>query len=290
VTVVFKVTSNANQLEDFAMLQNASATNGYAIAASDGRLGTVSDFLFDDASWLVRWLVVDTGNWLSGRKVPLPPSVLGHPDQATREFPVRLTMQQVKDSPDIDTERPVSRQTETQIYDYYGWRPYWGDYGYWVGGYGYLGGYGFGGGAMEPLPLPGSMRRAEDIAAATDSDDDPHLRSIAAVAGYNIHADDGEIGHVEDFLLEDADWSIHYLVVDTKNWWPGKRVLVSPRSVRDIDWTDSLVNLSVDRQRVKNSPAYTSSTMVDRAYENRFHAYYGAVRPGDQQGRDHRAD
>jgi hypothetical protein len=105
------------------MLWNASAIKDYAIAASDGRLGTVSDFLFDDASWLVRWLVVDTGNWLSGRKVLLPPSVLGHLDPNGREFAVGLTMQQVKDSPDIDTDRPVSRQMETNIYDYYGWSP-----------------------------------------------------------------------------------------------------------------------------------------------------------------------
>lgn len=145
------------------MLQNTSAIQGYAIAASDGRIGTVSDFLFDDSSWLVRWLVVDTGNWLSGRKVLLPPSVLGHLDPKEEQFLVRLTMQQVRDSPDIDSERPVSRQIETNIYDYYGWRPYWGS-GYYMGSYAYIGGgYGFGGGAMAPLPSEGSMRRAEDI-------------------------------------------------------------------------------------------------------------------------------
>src|SRR5450432_3052929 len=108
------------------MLWNASSLKGYAIEASDGRLGTVSDFLFDDTSWLVRWLVVDTGKWLSGRKVLLPTLVLGHLDAEREEFAVRLTMQQVKDSPDIDTERSVSRQMESSVYDYYGWRPYWG--------------------------------------------------------------------------------------------------------------------------------------------------------------------
>jgi hypothetical protein len=98
------------------MLWNASAIKGYAIAASDGQLGTVSDFLFDDASWLIRWLVVDTGNWLSGRKVLLPPMVLGHPHPTEHEFPVRLTRQQVKDSPDINADQPVSRQMETHVY------------------------------------------------------------------------------------------------------------------------------------------------------------------------------
>jgi hypothetical protein len=100
------------------MLWNASAINGYAIVANDGRLGTVSDFLFDDMSWLVRWLVVDTGNWLPGRKVLIPPSVLGHPNREAREFSVRLTKQQVKDSPDIAADRPVSRQMERNTYNY----------------------------------------------------------------------------------------------------------------------------------------------------------------------------
>lgn len=261
------------------MLTNASAVNGYAMAASDGRLGTISDFLFDDASWSVRWLVVDTGNWLSGRKVLLPPSVLGHPDPKRQEFSVRLTMQQVKDSPDIDTERPVSRQIETNVYDYYGWSPYWGNgllYPYWGGGL-YTGGYGYAGSATAASPSPESGRREEKIAAAQRSDDDPHLRSIEAVTGYHIHASDGEIGHVEDFLVEDADWSIHYLVVDTKNWWPGRKVLISPRSVRQIDWMDRLVNLNVDRWRVKDSPAYDPSTTVDRAYEKHFHEHYGDI-------------
>jgi sporulation protein YlmC with PRC-barrel domain len=257
------------------MLRNASVINGYTIMASDGHLGTVSDFLFDDTSWLVRWLVVETGSWLSGRKVLLPAFALGHLNPERGEFSVRLTRQQVKDSPNIDTERPVSRQVETGIYDYYGWSPYWGS-GLYMGGYGF--GYGYGGGAMTPLPTLGSSRREEDIVAAQRSDDDPHLRSTEAVTGYHIHAKDGEIGHVEDFLFEEADWSIHYLIVDTKNWWPGKKVLVSPRSVREIDWADNLVNLDLDRQKIKDGPAYDTAVTVDRTYEQQFHRYYDGIR------------
>jgi sporulation protein YlmC with PRC-barrel domain len=254
------------------MLRNASEIYGYTIMASDGHLGTVSDFLFDDTTWLVRWLVVETGSWLSGRKVLLPAFALGHLNPETCEFSVRLTRQQVKDSPNIDTERPVSRQVETGIYDYYGWSPYWGA-GLYMGGYG----YGYGGGAMTPLPTLGSSRREEDIVAAQRNDEDPHLRSTEAVTGYHIHAKDGQIGHVEDFLFEESDWSIHYLIVDTKNWWPGKKVLVSPRSVREIDWTDNLVNLDLDRQKIKNGPAYESSVTVDRTYEQQFHRYYDGI-------------
>jgi len=247
------------------MLKNASAINGYAIEASDGRIGTVSDFLFDDTNWLVRWLVVDTGNWLSGRKVLLPASVLGHLNPKKQEFSVRLTQKQVKDSPDIDTERPVSRQSETSIYDYYGWAPYWGaDF--------YLGGYG----DLAGPPYPGLHGSDDDICDSQLSPDDPHLRSIEAVTGNHIQAKDGEIGHIEDFLLQEEDWSIHYLVIDTKNWWPGKKVLISPRSVKDIDWPRELVTLNVDRQRVKDSPRYDSSTAVDRIFERNFHNYYSS--------------
>jgi hypothetical protein len=268
---------SGNDYKESPMLRNASAVNGYAIVASDGHLGAVSDFLFDDTTWLIRWLVVKTGDWLSGRKVLLPAFALGHLNPERREFSVRLTKQQVKESPDIDTERPVSRQMETHIYDYYGWSPYWGT-GLYTGGYT----YGSGGGGILPMPWPASSRDGQDSAALDRSRDDPHLRSTESITGYHIHAIDGQIGHVEDFLIEDGDWSIHYLTVDTKNWWPGKRVLISPRSVQEINWTDGMVNLHVDRKKVRDSPEYDASMSIDRAYETRFHNYYGDLRRGNQ--------
>ncbi|HVT28513.1 MAG TPA: PRC-barrel domain-containing protein [Lacipirellulaceae bacterium] len=146
-----------------------------------------------------------------------------------------------------------------------------------------MGGYGYGGGAMPVSPVPDSRLLEEDIAGAQRNNDDPHLRSIEAVTGYHTHASDGEIGHVEDFLVEDANWSIQYLVVDTQNWWPGKTVLISPRSAKEIDWMDKLVNLNVDRQRVKDSPAYDASTTIDRAYEKSFHNHYGHVQSSEQE-------
>ncbi|MEO8882131.1 MAG: PRC-barrel domain-containing protein [Devosia sp.] len=251
------------------MLWTASKIKGYAIAASDGKVGTVSDLLFDDASWLVRWLVVDTGSWLAGRKVLLPTSTLGHANADRRDFSAKLTMQQVKGSPDIDTERPVSRQMETNLYGHYGWSPYWGN-GLYMGGYGY--------GSVMGSPYlgqsMGASRREKEAAEAQRDRYDPHLRSAAVVDGYHIHATDGEIGHVEDVLVEEADWSIHYLAVDTRNWWPGQKVLISPRSVREVSWTDRTIDLSVNREVVKNSPAYDASTTLDRDYENRFDTHY----------------
>jgi hypothetical protein len=250
------------------MLWKASTIKGYTIAASDGRIGVISDLLFDDASWLVRWVVVDTGTWLSSRKVLLPPSALGHLHPDTHEFTVRLTRKEVEDSPDIDTDKSVSRQMETNVYDYFGWSPYWGT-GFYMGGYGFM-----------PPPIaesasPGCWERDDGQANGGD----PHLRSTTAVTGYHIHASDGEIGHVEDFLIADGDWSIHYLIADTKNWWPGKKVLVSPGLAIRIDWTGRVVNLSTTRQSLKNAPAYDASTIVDRTYERNFHSHYAAGRP-----------
>jgi PRC-barrel domain len=257
------------------MLWNSSVIKGYAIAASNGRLGTVSDFLFDDASWRIRWLVVDTGHWLSGRKVLLPPSALGQLEPARQEFSVKLTMQQVKDSPDLDRDRPVSRQMETNIHNYYGWSPYWtSDI--------YMGGYGYIGGAMAVPSLLEHRQREEDVVNIQQSDGDPDLRSIEVVTGYHIHAADGEIGHLEDFIVEDADWSIRYFVVDTKNWWPGKKIVILPRSVTPIDWNDGFVNVDVDRQKIKDSPAYDPSTTIDRVFEDNYRRHYGDLSATDR--------
>jgi hypothetical protein len=251
-----------------AMLWDASVINGYAIEASDGRLGTVSDLLFEDVGWVVRWLVVDTGNWLPGRKVLLPLSALGHPDRALRHFPIKLTMQQVKDSPNVDADLPVSRQIEAQVHDYFGWDPYWG------------GSFLPMSNAMAtpfvaPLYEPGSNPHDAARADVQPNERDPHLRSIATVTGYHIHATDGEIGHIEDFLVDDAGWSIRYIKIDTKNWWPGERVLISPRSVQEIDWVGKLVHINVSRQRIKDAPPFDPSITVDGAYEEKFLTYYG---------------
>lgn len=260
------------------MLWNASEIDGYAVSASDGNIGIISDFFFDDTNWLVRWLVVDTGNWLSGRKVLLPSSALAHLDAETKECSIKLTMQQIKESPDVDTDRPVSRQMETNVYGYYGYSPYWNSGFGWMGDLGYTGGYGYMGGIGGAMPVSPGSQRGEEIADAERNRDDVHLRSVAEVTKYHLHASDGEIGHVESFLIEDADWSIRYLIIDTKNWWPGKKVLISPLSVLDISWSDSMVNIDADRRKVKESPAFDASKKIDQAYDERVRTYYG-IRP-----------
>ena len=248
---------------ELRMLWNASNLTGYAIDATDGSIGSVRDFLFDDREWTIRWLVVDTGTWLSGRDVLLPPSAADEPDVMRRTFPVRLKRQHVENSPAIDDDAPVSRQHESGLYSYYGWDPYWAAYAYAPAG-----------GLrtpIEPSPnAPGNRPGVEDR-----PEGDPHLRSTREVTGYYIHATDGDIGHVEDLLVDSDGWTIRYIVVDTKNWWPGKKVLVAPRSFTNVDWAEGSVRVNLTRDQIKSGPEYDPTTTVDRAYEERFHGYYG---------------
>ena len=249
------------------MLRRTSDLTGFKIAARDGNIGTVSDFLFDDMTWMVRWMVVDTGHWLPGRKVLLPPNVLGHVDMDGEEFSVRLTRAEISGSPDIDTDKSVSRQMETNVYDYYGWSPYW-DYGVSLSPFPYASD-----GFLDPTPIENMGSRP----GQSHGTDDPHLRSVNAVTGYHVHATDGDIGHIENFLVEEVDWCVHYLIVDTKNWWPGKSVLISPRSVRQINWLNRLVDVSASRKKIQDSPAYDPAIHIDRTFERHFRTYYGGA-------------
>ena len=267
------------------MMRTLKELHTYGVGAVDGEIGQVRDLYVDDEAWVVRYLVVETGGWLSSKKVLISPIAIGEPDRVKRLLPVSITKEQVKNCPDFDSEQPVTRQHEMEYSSYYGYPYYWGGMGYWAGGlYPNMMLSGYGGipaPTVEETEVYNARARAE-AARDRDRNADPHLRSCAAVKGYHIHASDGDIGHIEDFLVEDADWGIHYLVVDTKNWWPGKKVLISPRSVQGIDWNDRLVEINVSRDTVKASPAYEISTLVDPNYENHFNNYYGGIGPSNR--------
>jgi len=247
------------------MLWNASSLNGFSIEASDGTIGKVADLLFDDSNFNIRWLVVETGGWFSSKKVILPVSNLGKPNRELRVFPVNLTKQMVKDSPDLDFDAPVSRQIEARSLNYYGWEPYMG-------------------GALFPMSnaVAASMLPHEEMQLTPQEREihhakdrgDPHLRSAVNTTGYHLHAKDGEIGHILDFLVDDQTWSIRYIAVDNNNWWPGKISLILPRSIGGINWLDKMVFLTVDRQKVKDAPEYHASITVDGAYDEKFANYY----------------
>jgi hypothetical protein len=235
------------------MLRSIESLVGYTLRARDGEIGQVHDFYFDDQTWIVRYLVADTGNWLVGRRVLISPFALRQPDWAGQAFPVNLTKEQVKASPPIDTDKPVSRQMEEELHLHYGWPPYWG--------------------AAEGLVAAQMMAQATEQAAGREGD--PHLRSVREVSGYRIQARDGEIGHVEDFIAKDETWTIRYMVVDTRNWLPGKKVLVAPTWIDEVDWARESVHVGLLRETIQNSPEYDPSLPVNREYEVRLYDYYG---------------
>jgi uncharacterized protein YrrD len=245
------------------MFWDAAKIIGYKVSATDGEIGTVKDILFEDSTWTLRWLVVATGNWFTSRDVLLPLSALGTPDPEFQHFPVMLTKQQVKDSPDIKTDLPVSRQMEAQIYAYYSWDPYW------AGNF-----FPMSNAMATPyvsvmptieLPEPEALAQPEN----------PHLRSITAIIGYDIHATDGDIGYVEDFVLGGALWRIRYLKIDKVTWMPGAQVVISPQSIRYIDSTERTIYINVNRQRVNDSPKYSDDLARDGKYDEKFLTYYG---------------
>lgn len=249
------------------MLRELSDIKGSAIAASDGLIGTISDCLIDDETWLIRWLVIDPGLWRGGRKVLLPPSALSHVSHIARQFTVRLTRAEVEASPDVNTDLPMSRRMEHLVYDYYGWSPYW-----WSTGF-YLGGYGSDVRAHAPPLAMNAPAPADEKAGAGHVHGDTRLHSAAEMHGFRLQALDGAIGRVTDLLIEDGDWSVHYLVADTHDWWPGRDVLISPRSVDRIALTEGRVEISLDRQAIKDCPAYEPGSPPDRDWESRFHRH-----------------
>jgi uncharacterized protein YrrD len=239
------------------MLNQAGALTGYKLDSLDGEIGQVKEFYFDDRHWAIRYLVADTGNWLTGRQVLISPYALVAVMNEKQHIVIDLTKKQIEDSPSLSSDKPVSQQFEEAYYGYYGWPVYWGGPFMW-GGYPYI------------------VRDREKSAASNPGGKawDPHLRSTHDVNGYHIQAADGEMGHVEDFIIDDETWAIRYLIIDTRNWWPGRQVLVSPQWIERVSWSDSKVFVNLTREAIKQSPEYTEASLITRDYETRLHGHY----------------
>lgn len=250
------------------MLKDARELLGSKIHAQDGELGRIKDLYFDDAAWTVRYFVVDTGNWLPGRKVLISPhafqgfsSSAGH----GHAIAISLTKKQIEQSPPIDTDMPVSRQYEIEYYQYFNWPIYWS--GPWSWG---------------PVPYPDGMTPGTIPVPPPNPEQssqhgDPHLRSVIDVSGYAIQALDHHFGHIESFIIDAQDWAIRYLVADTRNWLPGKRVLLPALWISDVSWEQSRVSVDLDKETVKRSPEYKASEPITREYETDLFAHYGRV-------------
>jgi len=242
------------------MLRSLSATENYVLSAKDGDIGRCKDFLFDDDFWTIRYMVADTGKWLPGRKVLISPISLGEPDWLQRRFSVSLTKEQIENSPPLDEHAPVSRRYEKRYFGYYYW-PY-----YWTGG-------DIWGAAPYPPAVP--VEYPEELEEEEKDPEKSHLRSVKEVTGYDIQATDGRIGHVEDFIVDDETWTVRYMVVDTRKWLPGRKVLVSPEWIERIAWGEHTVSVDLSTEEIKQSPEYDPAEPVNREYELRLYDFYG---------------
>ncbi len=239
------------------MLFSIKDLEGFEIQASDGKVGHVEDFYFDDDSWAIRYVVVNTGNWLNNKEVLISPIAIGPPNLEARSLPVSISMQQVKDCPDIDNDKPVSRQQEVDYLQYFGYQPYWGGVGLWGAGI-----------------LPSKMVTDEKAFAKAKVDNNNHLRSFEAVKKYNIMASDGEIGHVQGLIVDEESWAIRYFVLNTSNWWLGNLVLIAPQWIDRVSLASGTVKVDLNREQVKAAPPFDSTKLLTRDDEIRIYKHY----------------
>lgn len=239
------------------MLIKMKTLKGYKLDAIDGEIGKVKEFYFDDLHWAVRYLVADTGNWLVGNQVLISPYALISVNKEAENIGISLSKKQIENSPPLESDKPVSKQFEMDYYGYYEWPDYWGDSFMW-------------GNYSDLIP---NRKDGKPVNQPKNSDD-LHLRSTNGVSGYNIQALDGEIGHVADFVLDDETWAIRYLIIDTTNWFAGKKVLISPKWIDHISWEDSKVFINLSLEQIKQAPEYTEEILLTRDYETQLHKYY----------------
>jgi sporulation protein YlmC with PRC-barrel domain len=225
------------------MLRSIKQLLGDKLGASDGDIGHVKDFYFDDENWAVRYVVADTGGWLPVRQVLLSPHAFGSFQQARKILIINLTRKQIENSPPIDTHKPVSRQYEEEYYQYYGWPGYWQGDGLW------------GTGGFPILSTP--PKTSPDAEALKNNrghkNADAHLRSTESVNGYHIEASDGTAGHVCDFMMDEKSWAIDQLVVKSGHRFSGNEVLIPVSKVDRISYKKSTVFVNLTKAAVEQS-------------------------------------
>jgi sporulation protein YlmC with PRC-barrel domain len=251
------------------MFRSLSELFGYNIQAKDGEIGRVHDFYFDDeGEWRPRYLVIDTGPWILGRKVLIAPEALGQPNWADQSFPVDLTQDQIKASPDMDTALPISRRQQVALHKHYRWPAYWD--------------------APAPFSASPVSNTAAKIKHETVQNDqekevverliqqDANLRSAKEVIGYAVKGTDGDLGQIDDIILDDQNWKLIYLVLDTSTWLSkGKKTLIAVHWIKWISHEDQELQLSLPQQAIEESPPFDPETPINRSYEEVLYDYHG---------------
>lgn len=235
------------------MLTHVKKLLGYKIQAVDGEIGKVEDLYFDAHDWVLRYLVVDTGPWILGRKVLLTHHALQQTDGDDEIISVNLTREQVKNSPEMDSVKMISRPQEEALHVYYGWPTYW-----------YIPPTAAGGGPVAPVwAVPSDELPHEEKPEVVETKE-PHLYQFSDVKGYRVHAVDGDIGHVEDFVVEDQDWTIGYFIVDTGGWFQkGNLVMLAPHWITQIDTEDAKVYIDLKKETIRSSPEFEAERVME---------------------------
>jgi len=249
------------------MLRSMKDIEGYILSARDGQIGRCKDFLFEDQAWVVRYIVADTHKWLPGRKVLISPLAVGDETASTRRLQVDLTKEEIKASPPIDRDAPVSRQYEIAYSNHYAWPYYWQGSALW-GDHAYPR-------LMAKLAETPRLTAAE-ANLPKEKDAEPNLRSVKEVTGYHIQARDTRIGHLKDLIMDDQSWTVRYLVIDTSNWLPAsKKVLVASDWADLVDYRRRRVLVNLDSEQIEKSPEYDPSQPVNRELETSLYDFYG---------------
>jgi sporulation protein YlmC with PRC-barrel domain len=234
------------------MLRSIKQLYGKALGTAEGDIGRVKDFYFNDHHWVVRYVIADTGSWLSGRLVLVSPHAFGNFHKDGDSLLVNLSRKQIENGPAIDSHKPVSRQYEEEYYRYYGWPVYWDGSGMW----------GMGGAPSNYL-----MPNQQEVGGNDHDRDDPHLRSTQALEGYHIQTSEGAIGHVIDFMMDDKSWEIRHLVVETGHWFSGKEIAISPKQIDRISYEESKVFVKITKEAILETPEYHVRPL-DAAYQD----------------------
>ena len=224
------------------MLRSITRLYGKMLHASDADIGHVKDFYFNDQQWAVQYVIADTASWLPGRLVLISPHAFGDLHQDGDCLLVNLTRQQIENSPPIESHKPVSRQYEEEYNRYYGLPSYW-----------------VGGGKWDVGAFPSSYPILSEEARSGSNpvnDDDSYLRSTLAVTGYHIQTNNGVIGHVTDFILDDKSWAICHLVVETGHWFSRRNIVISLQHIDRISYEESTVFVNVTKEAILEAPQY----------------------------------
>ncbi|QDU80029.1 PRC-barrel domain protein [Polystyrenella longa] len=235
------------------MLISCNILPGYKLKAIDGDFGTITDLLFDDENKMIRYFVVNCGGWLNREEVLLSPVAFEEPDHEAFTISTILSKHAIEDAPAIESNPPVSKQSQSDLADYFDWPMFW---------------------SHIPEQLSHRLSFDESEVEAGESHD-MHLRSLKEIRGYTIKCNEGDLGHVEELIVDTDTWTLRYLTIDTGVWLPGKKVIIGIDWLSDICWEEQSASIDLSREQVKDAPIYNPRSPINREYETKVYDYYG---------------